>query len=63
MPSDNANKENTPLPVEKQTADSSDDGAEPAGWTMTEEEIREIEASGITLQDVMRELKLDRETE
>ena len=61
MPSDNTNKEDTP-PVDEQTA-SDDSGVEPREWTLTEEDIREIEASGLTLGDVIRELGLDIEAE
>lgn len=63
MPADNANTDDTPPPTEERIVESDDWEVEPAGWTMTEEEIREIMSSGITLQDVMRELKLDGESE
>lgn len=63
MPSDNAKKEDASRSVEGRIVESSNDGVEPGEWTMTEDEIREIMASGITLADVIREIELEIERE
>lgn len=36
-----------------------DEPLEPLGWTLTAEDIREIQASGLTLSDVIRQLGLE----
>ena len=56
MPSDNASKEDTP-PVDEQSVVSADLGKAPAERTLTEVDVREIESSGITLADVIREIE------
>lgn len=56
MPSDNANREDPPPPVAERTAlPEAEEG--PLEGTLTEEDIREIEASGITLGDVIQQIK------
>lgn len=37
--------------------DAPDESMEPPGWTLTEEDIAELEASNITLSDFIRELE------
>ncbi len=59
MPSDNTNQEDTPLPVSEQAAATPEPDEPPLTGTLTEEEIREIKAGGLTLGDVIRQLKLD----
>lgn len=50
-------------PVEDPAAGTGapDESMEPPGWTLTEKDIAEIKASGLTLSDVIRELGLDEE--
>ncbi len=63
MPSDNTKKEDEPTQHGEPTSPASEPEEPPLTGTLTEEDIREIEASGLTLEDVIRELKLDCEPE
>ena len=57
MPSDNANKEGTPLPTDERASDTPEPEEPPLTGVLTEEDIREIKENGITLEEVIRQIK------
>ena len=57
MPSDNANRDEEYVPPFDPRRGVPDPDEPPFEGTLTEDDIREIEASGITLSDVIRELR------
>ena len=61
MPSDNTNREDTSPPLDERNPTAAEPEEGPLEGTFTEEDIREIEASGLTLGDVIRQLGLEAE--
>ena len=57
MPSDNANKDDLSPRLDERVAGIPNPDEPPLTGVLTEEDVREIKASGITLGDVIREIE------
>lgn len=57
MPSDDTKKEDTSPPLDARAAGTPEPEEPPLTGTLTEEDIREIKASGLTLGDVIRQIE------